>query len=316
MALATSTRAVRSRARAQSAQSRRRQRAGLFFVLPSVAFVGLFFIVPLLITAFMSLHNWPLLGDRHFIGLGNYRALASDTTFWNSLIFTIKYTVVMTPIIVVITPIIVVIAFGLALLVRQHLPGVGFFRTAYFLPVVIGLATASIMWIYMFNDQTGVFNGILQGLGLVNAPVEWLNEPTGALLAIVVMVLWKAVGGTMLFFVIGLQAIPDDLYEAAKIDGAGRWALTRYITLPLLRRIFALALVLSVIGSFLAFDQFYIITQGGPQNSTITVVYWIYTTAFTYFKLGYGAALSIVLLVILVAISVVQLYLLREDTQS
>jgi len=307
MALATSARAVR--ARTQSVQSRRRQRAGLFFVLPSVAFVSLFFLVPLIITAFMSLHNWPLLGDRHFIGLGNYRTLASDTTFWNSLIFTIKYTVV-------ITPIIVVIAFGLALLVRQHLPGVGLFRTAYFLPVVIGLATASILWIYMFNDQTGVFDGILQGLGIIKAPVEWLNEPTGALLAIVVMVVWKAVGGTMLFFVIGLQAIPDDLYEAAKIDGAGRWALTRYITIPLLRRIFALALVLSVIGSFLAFDQFYIITQGGPQNSTITVVYWIYTTAFTYFKLGYGAALSIVLLVILVAVSVVQLYLLRDDTQS
>ncbi len=309
MAVATGERARRVRtARTTSAQARR-QRAGLLFVLPSVAFVGLFFIVPLLITAFMSLHNWPLLGDRHFIGLGNYRTLISDTMFWNSLIFTIKYTVV-------ITPIIVVVAFGLALLVRQHIPGVAIFRTAYFLPVVIGLSTASIMWIYMFNDQSGVFDGILQGLGLIKAPIEWLADPNAALLSVIFMVVWKAVGSTMLFFVIGLQAIPDDLYEAAKIDGAGRWALTRYITLPLLRRIFALALVLSVIGSFLAFDQFYIITQGGPQNSTISIVYWIYTTSFTYFKLGYGAALSLVLLVILVAISVVQLYLLRDDTQS
>ena len=309
MALATGARTRRVRtARTTSAQARR-QRAGLLFVLPSVAFVGLFFIVPLLITVFMSLHNWPLLGDRHFIGLGNYRTLISDTLFWNSLIFTIKYTVV-------ITPIIVVVAFGLALLVRQHVPGVAIFRTAYFLPVVIGLSTASIMWVYMFNDQSGVFDGILQGLGLIKAPIEWLGDPNGALLSVIVMVVWKAVGSTMLFFVIGLQAIPDDLYEAAKIDGAGRWALTRFITLPLLRRIFALALVLSVIGSFLAFDQFYIITQGGPQNSTISIVYWIYTTSFTYFKLGYGAALSLVLLVILVAISVVQLYLLRDDTQS
>ncbi len=309
MAVATGARARRVRtARTTNAQARR-QRAGLLFVLPSVAFVGLFFIVPLLITAFMSLHNWPLLGDRHFIGLGNYRTLISDTMFWNSLIFTIKYTVV-------ITPIIVVVAFGLALLVRQHIPGVAIFRTAYFLPVVIGLSTASIMWIYMFNDQSGVFDGILQGLGLIKAPIEWLADPNGALLSVIFMVVWKAVGSTMLFFVIGLQAIPDDLYEAAKIDGAGRWALTRYITLPLLRRIFALALVLSVIGSFLAFDQFYIITQGGPQNSTISIVYWIYTTSFTYFKLGYGAALSLVLLAILVAVSVVQLYLLREDTQT
>ncbi len=309
MALATGARARHARpARTTSAQARR-QRAGLLFVLPSVTFVGLFFIVPLIITAFMSLHNWPLLGDRHFIGLGNYRTLISDTMFWNSLIFTIKYTVV-------ITPIIVVVAFGLALLVRQHIPGVAIFRTAYFLPVVIGLSTASIMWIYMFNDQSGVFDGILQGLGLIKAPIEWLADPNGALLSVIFMVVWKAVGSTMLFFVIGLQAIPDDLYEAARMDGAGRWALTRYITLPLLRRIFALALVLSVIGSFLAFDQFYIITQGGPQNSTISIVYWIYNTSFTYFKLGYGAALSLVLLVILVAVSVVQLYLLRDDAHS
>jgi len=309
MALATGARARRVRTTRTTNAQARRQRAGLLFVLPSVAFVELFFIVPLLITAFMSLHNWPLLGDRHFIGLGNYHALISDTMFWNSLIFTVKYTVV-------ITPIIVVVAFGLALLVRQHIPGVAIFRTAYFLPVVIGLSTASIMWIYMFNDQSGVFDGILQGLGLIKAPIEWLGDPNGALLSVIFMVVWKAVGSTMLFFVIGLQAIPDDLYEAARMDGAGRWALTRYITLPLLRRIFALALVLSVIGSFLAFDQFYIITQGGPQNSTITIVYWIYNTSFTYFKLGYGAALSLVLLVILVAISVVQLYLLRDDAQS
>ncbi len=310
MAVATGARARRVRtARASSAQARHRSRAGLLFVLPSVAFVTLFFIVPLIMTIYMSLNDWPLLGDHHFIGLGNYHALTSDTTFWNSILFTIKYTVI-------ITPIILLVAFGLALLVRQHVPGVAIFRTAYFLPVVIGLATASIMWIYMFNDQTGVFDGILQGLRLINAPIEWLSDPTSALLSIIVMVLWKTVGGSMLFFLIGLQAIPDDLYEAAKIDGAGRWALTRYITLPLLRRIFALALVLSVIGSFLAFDQFYIMTQGGPQNSTITVVYWIYNTSFTYFKLGYGAALSIVLLVILVAVSVVQLYLLRDEAQS
>jgi len=129
------------------------------------------------------------------------------------------------------------------------------------------------------------------------------------------MVVWKTAGLTMLLLLVGMQAIPDDLYAAAGIDGAGQLARLRYITLPLLRRTFALALTLSVIGSYLAFDQFYIVTQGGPEDSTITVVYWIFTNAFTYFKLGYGAALSLALLVILVAISVVQLYLLRDTTQ-
>jgi multiple sugar transport system permease protein len=280
----------------------------LLFVLPSVVFVGLFFIIPLLMTVWMSLTDWPLLGSPHFIGLGNYRTLTSDSTFWQSLGFTTKYTVV-------ITPAIFLVAFGLALLVRQKVPGVGLFRTAYFLPVVIGLGTASLLWVWMFNDQVGVFDGILQGLGLVKDPVEFLADPLGALIAIVVMITWKTAGFTMLLLVVGMQAIPDEFYEAATVDGAGRWARLRYITLPLLRRTFALALVISVIGSFLAFDQFYIMTHGGPQNQTITAVYWIYNNAFTYFKMGYGAALSIVLLIILIAISVVQLYLLRDTTQ-
>jgi multiple sugar transport system permease protein len=280
----------------------------LLFVLPSVVFVGLFFIIPLLMTVWMSLTDWPLLGSPHFIGLGNYRALTSDSTFWQSLGFTTKYTAV-------ITPAIFLVAFGLALLVRQKVPGVGLFRTAYFLPVVIGLGTASLLWVWMFNDQVGVFDGILQGLGLVKDPVEFLADPIGALIAIVVMITWKTAGFTMLLLVVGMQAIPDEFYEAATVDGAGRWARLRYITLPLLRRTFALALVISVIGSFLAFDQFYIMTHGGPQNQTITAVYWIYNNAFTYFKMGYGAALSIVLLIILIAISVVQLYLLRDTTQ-
>jgi multiple sugar transport system permease protein len=280
----------------------------LLFVLPSVAFVGLFFIIPLMMTAWMSLTDWPLLGSPHFIGLGNYRTLTSDSTFWQSLGFTAKYTVV-------VTPAIFLVAFGLALLVRQKVPGVGLFRTAYFLPVVIGLGTASLLWVWMFNDQVGVFDGILQGLGLVKEPVEFLADPISALIAIVVMITWKTAGFTMLLLVVGMQAIPEEFYEAAKVDGAGRWARLRYITLPLLRRTFALALVISVIGSFLAFDQFYIMTHGGPQNQTITTVYWIYNNAFTYFKMGYGAALSIVLLIILIAISVVQLYLLRDTTQ-
>ncbi len=307
--MASSIVGVRRRAESRrGARKRDNGTLGLLFVLPCVAFVGLFFLAPLLLTGWMSLHNWPLLGTPRFIGLDNYRALATDGMFWSSLAFTTKYTLV-------VTPVIFVVAFGLALLVRQRVPGVGLFRTAYFLPAVVGFGTASLLWVWMFNDQVGVFDGILQGLGLIHEPIEWLANPTGSLIAVAAMVVWKTAGLTMLLLLVGMQAIPDDLYAAAGIDGAGRLARLRYITLPLLRRTFALALTLSVIGSYLAFDQFYIVTQGGPEDSTITVVYWIFTNAFTYFKLGYGAALSLALLVILVAISVVQLYLLRDTTQ-
>ncbi len=256
----------------------------------------------------MSLNNWPLLGSPRFIGLGNYRQMLSDSQFWQGLWFTTKYTLI-------VTPCIFLMAFGLALLVRQRGWGVGFFRTAFFLPVVIGLGSASFLWVWLFNDQVGAFNGLLLHFGLIKQPIEFLADPTLAMWGIVAMVVWKTAGFTMLLLVVGMQAIPEEYYDAAKVDGAGRWTRLFYITLPLLRRTFALALVISVIGSFLAFDPFYIMTNGGPDNQTITVVYWIYNTAFTYFRLGYAASLSIVLLLILVTISVAQLYLLRDNTQ-
>lgn len=282
-----------------------RQIAGALFVLPSVIFIILFFIIPLILTAWMSLNNWPLLGIPRFIGLSNYQRIATDSLFLNSLVFTTKYTLV-------ITPIIFLVAFGLALLVRQSVPGVGLFRTAYFVPVIIGLSTASYIWIWMFNSQVGIFDGILHLFG--HAPLLWLSTGTSALFAVIVMIVWKSSGFTMVLLMMGLQSIPSEIYEAAKMDGAGRWAQLWNVTLPLMRRSFALALVLSVIGSYLAFDQFYIMTQGGPQQQTITIVFWIFTNSFTFFKLGYGAAMSIILLIILLIISAIQLYLLRDNT--
>jgi multiple sugar transport system permease protein len=284
---------------------RQRQIAGALFVLPSVIFIILFFIIPLILTAWMSLNNWPLLGIPRFIGLENYQRIATDRLFLNSLVFTTKYTLV-------ITPIIFLVAFGLALLVRQSVPGVGLFRTAYFVPVIIGLSTASYIWIWMFNSQVGIFDGILHLFG--HAPLLWLSTGTSALFAVIVMIVWKSSGFTMVLLMMGLQSIPSEIYEAAKMDGAGRWAQLWNVTLPLMRRSFALALVLSVIGSYLAFDQFYIMTQGGPQQQTITIVFWIFTNSFTFFKLGYGAAMSIILLIILLIISAIQLYLLRDNT--
>ena len=175
------------------------------------------------------------------------------------------------------------------------------------------MTAASLLWTWMFNDQVGIFSAILMDLHLIDEPVQWLAETNSALGSIVVMVLWKAAGFTMVILLVGMQAIPQDLYEAANLDGAGRWQQILYITIPMMRRTFALALIMSVIGSFLAFEQFYVMTRGGPFNSTITVVHWIYRASFTYFKLGYGAAMSVVLLLILLALSVLQMYLLRDD---
>lgn len=285
------------------------QLAGYVYILPCLLVTTLFFIIPLLMTLWMSFNEWPLLGQPSFTGLKNYQDLLHDDSFWGSLGFTVKYTVV-------VTPLIFLVAFSLALLVHRGVRLVGLFRTAYFLPVVIGMTTASLLWTWLFNDQVGIFSAVLMDLGWVEEPVQWLAETHSALASIVVMVLWKASGFTMVILLVGMQAIPHDLYEAARLDGARWYTQIRHVTIPLMRRTFALALTMSLIGSFLAFEQFFVMTRGGPFNSTISVVHWIYRASFTYFKLGYGAAMSVLLLLILLALSVLQMYLLREDDHA
>ena len=278
---------------------------GLLFILPSALFVLVMLVVPLGLTVWMSLHKWPLFGDVDFVGLKNYAKLATDGQFWKSLWFTTLYTLT-------VTPLIVGTAFVLALLVKDRYPGVGLFRTAFFLPVVIGFAASSLLWVWMLNDQLGIVNKLLLDLGLIDEPVVWLGSISTALWTINLSIVWKVVGLSMIILLSGMQSISREILEAASIDGAGRVRTFGYITLPMIRRSIALVLVITVVGSYLAFDHFYIMTRGGPQNETITAVYWIFTNSFTYFKMGYGAALSIVLLVMLMILSVAQIRLLEK----
>jgi multiple sugar transport system permease protein len=288
---------------------RRRQRAGFLFVLPCVAFVCLFFLLPLLLTFWMSFNDWSIFGITHFIGLNNYISMLHDPIFLNSFVFTTKYTVL-------VCPLLCIVGFMLALLVQRPLAGVGFFRTVYFLPVVIGFGTASFLWSWLYNDQVGPIDLLLERLGLIHAPILWFNSATMGLWAVIIMIVWKFSGETMLLFLMGMQAIPEELYEAARVDGANAWRCLIDITIPLIRRTFALILVLIVTGSYLAFDQFYIMTHGGPENQTITLVQRIYQVGFVYFKLGYAASQSIILLIVLVLINIAQLFLLRGSPED
>lgn len=290
-----------------SAAVRRRRRArwtGLLYIAPAMAFVTVFFLIPLVMTFWMSLHAWPLLGLHRFIGFANYLAVWNDIRFWNALRFTALYTVV-------VTIAIFVVAFPLALFVERPRKFVGFYRTAFFLPVVVGFASASLLWSWLLDVDAGFFSPAATDVGITAQRFNLLATFAPAFCSIIVMVVWKASGFTMVIIMTGLQAIPIELQEAATLDGAGAFARFRLITVPMIRRTLALALVLSVTGSVLAFDQFYIILRGGPRNQTLTAVYWIFNQSFVSFKLGYGAALSVILLIILVALSIVQLALLR-----
>ncbi|TKT58054.1 sugar ABC transporter permease [Rhizobiaceae bacterium LC148] len=278
--------------------------AGLIYIAPAMALVTVFFVIPVLFTLWMSLHRWPLLGAPRWIGLGNYARMLTDARFFTALSFTAHYTVV-------VTIAIFAVAFPLAFFVEKQKPFISAYRTVIFLPVVVGLASASLLWVWLANVDSGLFAPLFQALGLTAGRVNLLATFDIAFLTIIIMVVWKIAGFTMIILLTGLQAIPAELTEAARIDGARRWQRFRHLTLPLMRRTLALALILSITGSILAFDQFYIMTSGGPQNRMISVVYYIFNQSFVSFNLGYGAALSIALLAILVAISVAQLWLLK-----
>jgi len=286
---------------------RRRKEAwkGLLFIAPAMILVLVFFVFPVMFTAWMSFHKWPLLGAPTWIGLRNYTRMFSDQRFFEALGFTAYYTIL-------VTVVIFAFAFPMAMLVEQKRRAVPVYRTFFFLPVVVGLASASLLWTWLSNVDSGFFSPLMEMLGLTNGRLNLLATFDLAFWTIVAMVVWKIAGFTMIILLTGLQSIPAELVEASRIDGAKRWQRFRHLTLPLIRKTLALALVFSVTGSILAFDQFYIMTSGGPQNRMISIVYYIVNQSFVSFNLGYGAALSIVVLVILLILSVAQLWLLRD----
>ena len=286
---------------------RSRAAKGALYASPAALFVLAFFVIPLLLVGQMSASEWPLLRGNQGVNFpDNYADMTDDPLFWPAVRFTLKYTVI-----VVIA--LLALAMGMALLVQERRRGVGFFRTAYFLPVALGLASASLLFWGFYSPSIGPVDPILQALGLTDEPIRWLGTPNMALFSTIVMIVWKFAGFFMLILLVGLQSIPTDVYEAARMDGANRWQTFSRVTLPLLRPSLALCLIISVTGSLLAFDQFVILTNGGPDNSTTTVVMMIYREAFRKFDLGTASALSIVVLLALLVINFTQFRLLRRD---
>jgi multiple sugar transport system permease protein len=297
--------AVAARPRARATLAHRRSLTGMLYAAPTAVIVGVFFLVPLVLVFWMSANRWRVLGSPSFNFPDNYSAVADNQLFRDSVSFTLKYTAIT-------TIVLSLVALGLALLVQNQRPGVGFLRTAYFLPGAVGFAAASLLF-YGFYSGSGPIDGWLRDLGITDEPINWLGTPNAALFSTVAMVTWRFAGFNMLILLTGLQSIPTDVYEAARSDGASSWQMFRYITLPLLRPTIALMLVLSITGSLLAFDQFFILTRGGPDGSTVSMVMVIFREGFTRFNLGSAAAISVLLLVVLVALNVIQLRVLGRD---
>ena len=278
------------------------------FVLPAMALNVVFFILPFIQTLRVSFYEWSVLGEKNFIFLDNYAALFQDHQFWVSLGFTLKYALF-------VTPCLFVFAFILALLINGAFAGVNFFRSLYFAPVVISMACCSMVWLWIYNDLYGVLNYILETTGVIDDPILWMNSGETSLPAIIFMITWKMSGFTMLIILAAFQSVDEQVYEAARVDGANKITQFFKITLPLIKPQVALALIMSVTGSVLAFEQFSIMTKGGPSQTTTTIVHYIYNTSFKYFKMGYGSAMTVILLFILGALSFLQYKVLKDPTK-
>ena len=278
------------------------------FICPEIVMNIIFFCLPFLQSLAMSFFEWPLLGEKTFVGLGNYQTLLADDQFRTSLLFTMKYTLF-------VTPALFLMAFILALLIDGKFKGVTLFRTIYFSPVVISMTSCSLIWLWIYNDLYGILNYILQKLHIIDEAILWMGSEKTSLPAIVFMITWKMAGFSMLIILAAFQSVDTEVYESAAIDGASKARQFFHITLPIIRPQVGLALIMSVIGSVLAFEQFLIMTKGGPTETTTTLVHYIYNTSFKYYNFGYGSAMTIVLLMIMLALSFAQMRLLKDPTE-
>lgn len=248
--------------------------------------------------------EWDLLGPPQWIGLGNYQEMFASSLFWQVLGNTFTY-------VLLFVPLSVVLSLMLALLVNRKLKGITIFRTFYFFPVVTSMVAVATVWGWLYNPEFGMINHLLGKIFGIDGP-DWLLDTDWAMPAIALMSIWKGIGYNMMIFLAGLQSVPRGLHEAAIIDGASDMRRFFSITLPMLSPTTFFVLVITLIGSFQIFEQTYMMTQGGPANSTLTLGYFIYQNAFQYFKMGYATAMAYVLFVVTLVVTIMQFRLQRR----
>ena len=283
---------------------------GWLYAIPDWLFIIVLFFVPIVLLVVMACSRWGLMGGNRGINFpDNFIKVFSHPLLGHAVLFTLEYTVL-------VTAFLLALGLGLALIVQESTKWNNMLRTCFLLPSATGLASASLLFYAMYSPQVGPVTKILNFFGLMDSNGSVLSTGQSALWATIMVIVWRFSGYYMLLMMIGLQSIPGDLYEAARMDGAGAWRIFRSVTLPLMRPTIVMCLVYCVTGSILAFDQFFIITRGGPNNSTLTVVQLIYSFAFESKKdLGMAAALSLIVLVFLMIINSIQMRGMRDNTK-
>lgn len=268
---------------------------GFLFILPALVGFVVFIAGPILVSLYFSLTEFNIISMPRWIGIQNYLQLAGDPIFWQSLRVTAIYALLS-------LPASLILSLALAVLMNQKLRGIAFWRTVYYLPAVISGVAVAVLWRWILNPEFGLLNVLLHYLG-VNGP-NWLQDTRTALPSLVMISLWS-VGGNMVIYLSGLQGIPTELYEAAEIDGATSWQRFLHVTLPLLSPVIFFNVVMGLIGSFQWFTEPFVMTHGGPEQSTLSYMLNLYNNAFQFFKMGYASALGWVLFVLVLLLTVV-----------
>ena len=286
------------------------RKAGWWFVAPAVIVLGVFFFLPVLAALAMSLTDFDLyaLSDSanlRFVGMQNYGRLLTEPLFWKALGNTLYFVALG-------VPLSICASLGSALLVNSKLARFrSFFRTVFFAPVVTTLVAVAVVWRYIFHTRYGFLNYGLSELGI--GPVDWMGDPHWAMPAIVILAVWKNFGYNMIILLAALQSIPEDLYEAARIDGASGWQLFRHVTLPSLAPVLMLVSILTMTGYFQLFAEPYVMTEGGPLQSTLSVLYFMYEEGFKWWSLGRASAVAFLLFVLMFAVTALQLRIGRRE---
>jgi len=281
-------------------------RTALTFLAPSLLHLVVFIFTPIVFAAYLSMHRWDIIvPDKPFVGMDNFTEMLGDANFWNAVKNTFLYSLNV--------PLGMIISLTVALMMHKRLKGVGFLRTLYFLPSVTSFVAIALVWMWIYHPSFGAANFLLQSVGLPT--LQWLNSAQTAMIAVMIFSVWLGIGYQMVIFLAGLQSIPEELYEAARIDGATSWKRFVHVTLPLLKPTTFFILVTSLIGSFQVFTSVYVMTAGGPVRSTDVIVYHIYQAAWEQLRMGYAAAMSWVLFVIVMIATWIQFKLMGKEIE-
>jgi multiple sugar transport system permease protein len=283
---------------------RRKKILPYLLVSPYLIFVIVFVLFPVFFCFFLTFHKWNIISPMRFIGAGNYIRLIHDRLFWKAIGNTLKFLLLH-------IPLQLIVSLFLAQLLSLQIKGVSFFRAAFFLPVIVSGVVITIIWQQLFGYDTGMFNRILTSIGL--SKTGWLVNPDIAIYSIAIMATWKNIGLYVILFLVGLQTVPQQYYEAAKLEGASAWQRFYHITLPMINPTIFMVVVLSTIGGFSLFIEPYIMTAGGPLNQTLSAVLYIYKQAFQYYNMGYSATLGFFYAFLIMTVVVLQKRFIEKE---